>query len=312
MLYIDDMKAALPLFSALDSEIRLRIVGLLLKNKNMNLNEIAKELGISNAAITVHMRKLEAGGIVKVEAASGIRGTQKVCCLNEDTIVIKLCTEEPLKNAYTVDINVGYYSDYKIAPTCGLASWTHIIGEVDNPRYFADPERIGAEILWLHKGFVEYRIPNYLKPDQAATELQISMEIGSEAPGYCEDWPSDISFYFNGSLLGSWISPGDYGEKRGLLNPPWWPNINQYGLLKMLSINKNGTFLDGVKLSGVTLRDLQLNRRNDFVFRLSVDENAKNIGGLTLYGQNFGNYNQGIRARILFESVKTATQNEPI
>ena len=275
----------------------------------MNLNEIAQRLNLSNAAITMHIRKLKEGGLLHISSLPGKRGMQKICCLDEDTIVIKLGGQILPDNSYETDINVGYYSNYQITPTCGLSSRNHFIGELDDPRYFADTSRISAEILWFHQGFVEYRLPNYLRPDQALSEIQLSMEIGSEAPGYCQDWPSDISFFFNDIFLGTWTSPGDFGDRSGLLNPPWWPNMNQYGLLKMISINQNGTFLDGAKLSGVTLKDLNLNHHSDFIFRLSVAEDAKNVGGLTIYGQNFGNYKQGIRARIICQPVRTATQS---
>ena len=47
----------------------------------------------------------------------------------------------------------------------------------------------------------------------------------------------------NDVCVGTWLSPGDFGDSRGLFTPDWWfPNWNQYGLLKLLVINKKGTF----------------------------------------------------------------------
>ena len=38
----------------------------------------------------------------------------------------------------------------------------------------------------------------------------------------------------NDTLVGTWTSPGDYGDVRGMFTPEWWPqNWNQYGLLKL-------------------------------------------------------------------------------
>lgn len=299
MVHITDLKSGLPVFKALDSEIRLQILELLLKYKNLNMNEIAGKLQLTNAAVTMHIKKLEECGIISIGTATGKHGTQKICYLNEDKIIVELRKEED-NNYYEVDINVGHYSAYQVFPTCGLATRDSIIGEVDEPRYFADPSRIDAEVIWFTKGYIEYRIPNYLKPDQTLREIQVSMEISSEAPGYCENWPSDIYIYFNDVELGYWISPGDYGEKRGIFNPSWWPNWNQHGVLKLLTINEYGTFIDGWKLSDITLEDLNLNYKSDFALKLSVPEKAKNIGGLTVYGKNFGNYNQGIKVRVLY------------
>ena len=127
------------------------------------------------------------------------------------------------------------------------------------------------------------------------------MEISSEAPGICNDWPSDIYFSINDIDLGCWTSPGDFGDNKGLFTPSWWfPNWNQYGLLKLLSINKYGTFIDGLKISDVTLEDLNLTYKSDLSLKMSVPDIAKHIGGLTIFGQGFGNYNQGIHVRVIY------------
>ena len=51
MIYYDKLQEALPLFQALDSEIRLRILELLMENRKMNMNEIARAVGLSNACL---------------------------------------------------------------------------------------------------------------------------------------------------------------------------------------------------------------------------------------------------------------------
>ncbi|MFC5469175.1 hypothetical protein ACFPPD_10630 [Cohnella suwonensis] len=57
-----------------------------------------------------------------------------------------------------------------------------MIGQYDDPRYFMDPERFQAAILWFSIGHVEYKVPNYLYQNQKLIEIEVSMEIGSEAP----------------------------------------------------------------------------------------------------------------------------------
>ena len=205
-------------------------------------------------------------------------------------------------NSYEIEIGIGHYSSYEIQPTCGIATKDKLIGEVDNPSYFADPSRINADILWFSKGSIEYRIPNYLKPSQEFSEIQISLEISSEAPGNCSLWPSDVHFSLNNIYLGSWTSPGDYADKKGILTPDWWfSNWNQYGLLKLLSINKFGTFIDGLKISDIALSDIDLNYKSDLLLKLAIPQYAKHKGGLTIFGKNFGNYDQGINIRIIYE-----------
>ncbi|MDR0999564.1 MAG: hypothetical protein LBL96_01970 [Clostridiales bacterium] len=153
-------------------------------------------------------------------------------------------------------------------------------------------------------GYLEYRLPNYLESGSKVKEFQISFEIASEAPGVCENWPSDIHFSLNGSLLGYWTSPGDFGAERGLYTPDWWfPNWNQYGLLKLLTVNKEGVYIDGRKISDMNITTLNIDSETTMIFRFAAPETAKNIGGITLYGKGFGNYNQDIQVRIIYEEL---------
>jgi Predicted transcriptional regulator len=310
MIHITDIKKGLPLFKALSSDIRVQILELLSVYKQLNMNELAEKLGLSNGAITMHVKKLEECGLIKVNTLTAKHGVQKICNLHEDKFVIDILKEE-ISNSYEAEIGIGHYTDYEIYPTCGIATKDKLIGEVDNPRYFSDPERINSDILWFGRGFVEYRIPNYLKPGQEFSEIQISMEISSEAPGNCGIWPSDIHFILNAVHIASWTSPGDYADSKGILTPSWWfPNWNQYGLLKLITINKFGTFIDGLKVSDVTLEDIKLDYKSDLAIRLSIPDDTAHIGGLTIYGKNFGNYNQGINIRVIYEDQIAAGRME--
>lgn len=304
MIHITNLKDSLPLFKALSSDVRIDIIDMLSQYKQLNMNELSEKLKLTNGAVTMHVKKLEECGLIKTTNLTGKHGLQKICSIHEDKFIIDIGVED-YKNSYDIDMSIGHYSSYEILPTCGIATQEKIIGEVDNPSYFADPERINADILWFTKGYIEYRIPNYLKPNEIFSELQVSMEISSEAPGSCNIWPSDIHFFINGVKLGSWTSPGDYGDSKGILTPSWWfPNWNQYGLLKLLLVNNFGTFIDGIKISDVTLEDLKLTYKSDILLKLAVPEETKHVGGLTIFGKNFGNYNQGISVRLIYNTLE--------
>jgi predicted transcriptional regulator len=301
MIHISHLKSGLPYFKALSSEVRIEILDLLTKHHQLNMQDIASELNLTSGTITMHIKKLTDCGLIEVSSIPGKQGIQKMCYLPKDKIIIDIGTEVS-ENTYEAEISVGHYTAYKATPTCGLATKEHIIGEVDDARYFADPERINAGIVWLTQGYLEYHIPNYLKADESFEELQITMEISSEAPGVCNNWPSNIYFSINGTSVGFWVSPGDFGTSKGILTPQWWfPNWNQHGLLKLLSINDFGTFIDGLKISDVTLKDLSLNYKSEIVLRIEVPEDAQYVGGLTLFGKDFGNYGQGIHSRIVYK-----------
>ena len=62
--------------------------------------------------------------------------------------------------------------------------------------------------------------------------IEFSMELSSEVPGTNTDWPSDISLWVNDVLIGTWTSPGDFGDQRGIYTPRWWKlEGSQYGKL---------------------------------------------------------------------------------
>ncbi|MCI3920860.1 helix-turn-helix domain-containing protein [Paenibacillus sp. TRM 82003] len=293
----------LPLYEALASEVRLRILQLL-ADEPMNNKDLAARLGLSGAIVTMHVRKLEQAGLVVSEMVRRGGGTHKMNMLAAAGIEIELPNRRGAgaRACHTVSVPVGHYTLYDVRPTCGLATAaTGIVGQLDDPRHFLHPDRMNANILWFGSGFVEYRIPNYLLPSQRLTELELSLEIGSEAPGVNRDWPSDIHFAVNGVELGYWTSPGDSGEGRGAYSPEWWgESINQYGFLKVLRVTEQGAFIDGERLSDVAIGDIPL-ERNQWTLRLSVPESAAHVGGLTIYGVGFGNYNQDIVFRAYYE-----------
>lgn len=306
MLHIKNLDNGLEVFKALGSEIRVNIVKLLLENREMNMNELASALDITNGAVTSHVKKLEEAGIIKVITEHSGHGNQKRCRVDVDKILVEVESEdtETWSNIYDVEVKVGHYSDYEVYPTCGLATDTALVGEVDDPRYFAHPDRIYANILWFTKGYIEYMIPNFLPGGTKIEQITLSAEIASEAPGVNNDWPSDISFYLNDVKIGSWTSPGDYGDVKGIFTPDWWlPNWNQYGLLKMIVINNKGTFVDGIKISDVDISKIHLNYKSSIRFKFQIEEDAENMGGITIFGNGFGNYNQDIKVRIAYSQI---------
>lgn len=309
MLHVKNLDEGLEIFKALGSELRINIIKLLQENHEMNMNELATSLGITNGALTSHIKKLEESGIIQVMTERGSHGNQKVCKVAVDKIVADVESEENEEdqNIYNTEVKVGHYSDYDVYPTCGLATSQAIVGEVDDPRYFSHPDRINAGILWFTKGYIEYMIPNLLPSATKIDQITVSLEISSEAPGINNDWPSDISILLNDVKIGTWTSPGDYGDVQGIFTPDWWfPNWNQYGLLKMIVINKKGTFVDGLKISNVTINEFNLDYKSTVRFKFEIEEDAKNVGGITIFGSEFGNYNQDIKVRIAYSPMEIA------
>lgn len=306
MIHITSLEEGLDTFKALGSEIRIQILNILLENDQMSMNQLANELNISNGALTGHIKKLEECGLISTSNESAVHGNQKMCSIIQDRIIVDITKPIDYANVFSTQIRVGQFSSHNICPTCGLATSESVIGVLDDIRYFDHPDRFNADIIWFTKGYVEYAIPNLIPVNQKISQLSVSMEISSEAPGIDNNWPSDISFYINDTLVGVWTSPGDYGEVRGMLTPDWWPpNWNQYGLLKLLVINHRGTYIDGLKISDITTNTLKLDFTSTIRFRMAVEEDAKHVGGLTLFGKSFGNYSQDIQVSINYTPIES-------
>ncbi|MGN7413936.1 ArsR/SmtB family transcription factor [Paenibacillus sp. SAF-068] len=289
----------LPLYEALASEVRWRIMDMI-ADREKNVKDIASVLELSPSIVTMHIRKLEDAGLIGSRRVRINGGTHKLCYLKQNQIEIELPSASQTSRTREQTISVGHYTAFDIHPTCGLGTLEKEIGVWDDPRYFLDPERVHAAILWFGKGYVEYKTPNFVLPDQTTDAIEISMELASEAPGLRDHWPSDISFTFNGVSLGMWTSPADFGRAaRGKYTPEWWHrNVNQYGLLKTIRIDASGTYMDGERMSDIKLKDVKLDEPF-WTLRFTVDEESPNVGGLTIYGAGFGNHDQDIVIRVL-------------
>ena len=299
MIHITSLDDGLETFKALGSDTRIQILNILLENEQMSMNQLATELNISNGALTGHIKKLEECGLINISNESAGHGNQKMCSVTQDRIIVDIKKPIDYKNVFETEIKVGQFSRHQVWPTCGIATRESVIGELDDIRYFNHPDRFTANILWFTKGYVEYTIPNLIPSNQRITQLSISAELSSEAPGIDNNWPSDISFYINDTKIGMWTSPGDFGDVHGMFTPQWWPqNWNQYGLLKLLVINDYGTYIDGLKISDVSTLSLHLDYNSDIRLRLAVENDSEHVGGITLYGKSFGNYDQDIRVAI--------------
>lgn len=309
MIHLKDIREGTKIFKALGSEIRLEILSLISEHQQLNMHEIADLLELSKGALTSHIRMLEEANLIEVTMATGKKGTQKICSLSHETLVADFKHCQVNDSMYEIELDIGLYFNYDVQPTCGIATIDHVIGSFDDPRFFTHPDRINAGIIWFGSGHVEYRIPNFLKPRQKVEEITISFELSSEAPGVNANWPSDIHFHLNDSFIGYWTSPGDFGDPKGLLTPPWWyADLGQYGHLKMLNISEKGTYIDGIQISDVTVNQLNLDHKSEISLRLSAPANSNNSGGLTIFGKGFGNYNQGIRIQVKWN--ETAEPNQ--
>jgi len=287
---------SLEVYKALASEPRLEILNRL-AHAPSTTSDLAKEMNLSKAIMSRHLNILEQAKLIKLSRThASADGRKKIYTLQVDDINISFPRKIYLpykKKSY--EVKLGYYSDFFVHPSCGMASKEDYIGKIDDPRAFVLNERVDASILWLSDGYIEYKIPNILESNHTPETLELSLEIASEFPGSANVWLSDITFSINNVTVGTWTSPGNYSDVRGLLTPAWWDDgYSQYGLLKHLRVTKIDTGIDGEKLSDVNLDDLHLSKSPFITVRIGIEKNAKHKGGITLFGEDFGNHAQNI------------------
>lgn len=287
---------------ALSSETRIEMLTQL-RYKDLNVNEIAEILHIPASSSAAHVKVLEEAGLIKTTLLPGIRGSMKVCHIILDHIDIGLNTTKMLnQDEEIIRMPIGNYVDYRVKPTCGIVSSRGPIGPEDEPRCYFLPERVDAQLIWLGDGYIEYRFPTNSIADKDILSLEISMELCSEDHEYNMNYPSDITLWVNTLEAGTWTCPSDFGDRRGKLNPEWWPDKNtQYGKLMTWKITNQGCFLEETNACAHLLHDFNIEQQDYISVRVGIKDNAKNKGGLNLFGENFGDYAQNIVMKIVFK-----------
>jgi predicted transcriptional regulator len=283
----------------LSNDTRWRIFNYL-GERFVTISQLANDLSLASSTTSRHIALLQEAGLVHTEMRPASRGLEKVVARGFEAILIDLPPGQSAA-AHVIEMSspIGAYTNCEVGPTCGLANSERFIGFQDEPSSFFDPDRISAQLLWFGSGFLEYRFPNRTPVGSTVTAIDLSCEICSEAPNYNADWPSDISVWINDVHIGEWTCPSDFGGRRGHLTPAWWPsNLSQYGLNKRWLVTQDGTSLDGEPLSDVTIDALQLEHQPTIKLRLGIRPEARNVGGINLFGRGFGNYPQDLFVRI--------------
>ena len=296
-----DPEEGIDILKGLASSARVRILKLLHRGP-LNVNDIASSLGLPQSTVSSNVQILEDAGLIRTETQKARKGNQKMCHSTFDEVLVMFKEDvAPLRaNTIEVAMPLGLYTSCEVSAPCGLCSRDGIIGLLDVPDTFLDPDRMKAGLIWFTRGFVEYQFPNNAKLSQSEIHsIEFSLELSSEVPGTSADWPSDITLAVNGKDIGTWTSPGDFGDKRGVYTPDWWKlKGSQYGKLKSWRVGHDGTYVDGVKISPVSLKDLDIETHHSIRLRIGVRDDAKHPGGINIFGRGFGNYDQDIVLRL--------------
>lgn len=297
-----DPEERLDVLKALASEVRVGILKLLHEAGPLNINDIAARLEQPQSTVSSNIQTLVEAGLVRTETQKARKGNQKICHSLFDEVMVMFKDDIHRADAGGIEVAmpIGLYTSCEVSAPCGLCSVDGIVGLLDVPDTFLEPDRMKAGLIWFTRGYVEYQFPNNARLAQLpVSSLEFSFEVSSEVPGTSADWPSDITVAINGQEVGTWTSPGDFGDKRGVFTPDWWKlKGSQYGMLKAFRVNRAGTYVDGMKISPVSLKDLDIDTHHSIRLRIAVKADARHPGGINIFGRGFGNYDQDIVLRI--------------
>lgn len=293
---LDELDKVSALGKALSSPIRLEMLQLLYE-ESLIIGEIAKKMNLPASSTAFHLKILEQAGLIRMEEQPGTRGTMKLCTRKVDNISLGLLKrKKDINEMFSMEMPIGAFSSCQVAPTCGMCTPDgNVIGNEDREFCFYYPERMKAGLLWTASGYVEYRFANGIPAGREVSRLLLSAEICSEAPGYREDWKSDITLWVNGMDCGTFTSPGDFGSRRGRLTPAVWTGgSSQFGRLTEWEIREKGTYINGSLVADTGIADLKLMAQPYIAVRIGNKPDAKYVGGFNLFGRSFGDHAQDI------------------
>ena len=280
---------------ALSVPARIDILNLLFFHP-LSVQDIAQELGIPASSAGVHINILEEAGIIRTEKKIVNGSIYKIGHVENYFIHFFLrASYENINVVSSVTIPVGSYTDCFGESSCGLISETGYIGTEDDPRSFFLLERTQAQLVWVTNGYIEYKAPNILPAFKKCKRLQLSLELCSEALGFDDNYKSDIYLRINDKDCGFYRSNGDYGARRGILTPAFWSDgLTQYGKLVTWNIDENGVFINGEHVADITSADLNIEDSNFIKLRFENREDSEYNGGINIFGEKTGDYNQSI------------------
>ncbi|MDE5896943.1 MAG: ArsR family transcriptional regulator [Clostridia bacterium] len=275
----------------------LILKSILLSSKN--ISTISEELKMPISSVTRHIDVLTEAGLIYTSFQPGPKGHTKYCSQAVLSFTVSLEAMNILnvkEIGYEVEMPLGMFSHCHIKAPCGMTGAEGKIADFDNPKVFFSPARTKAECIWFDSGFISYNFPADFTSKNKYSEITFSFEICSETLYYNNNWPSDITTKINDIEVVTFTSPGDFGGRRGKYTPLYWPvTRTQFGLLKRITVNNKGVFVDNNFVSAaVKFNDLKIYDGNAIKFDVGIKEDAKHRGGINLFGKNFGDFPQSI------------------
>lgn len=302
MLYIRSLREGLPVFKALGSSTRVAIMELLIEKGPMRMTAIAQHLGITGGALTSHVKELTDAGLIYIETTGGKHGLQKICHAYDRRILVEAAPAGLDLQIHQQDLPVGSFSESQVSGVSGLARREGPLDAGNATNAFQSAERDRAGLVWFSEGNLAYNLATPLTQGDKALELNISLELASFASDASSKTGADVTLAVNDTQVASWAVPlGRMGERN---QHGWWQRgWPQHGHLSLVSINGEGTYVDGKRVSSVKVSNLAL-EEGDINLSISTKARSRKAGGLMIFGSTFGHHEQNIRTLLKYRHGK--------
>ena len=287
---------------ALAHPIRIAILSQL-KSSETSVIELARKNMVSVSSIMFHLNLLKEAGLINIVTTETKRGKKRIAnraCFNAN---INMFVDNPQiynNEKYYESMPVGCFTDAQFGNKSGFLGKDRVLALYGDGPFI--PERFDARLVYLNYGYVEYSFNNGKFRDKDPLEISFTLEICSEAPYYNNTFKSDITFYINNKKILTYTSPGDFGGRKGKFAPSFQSlNSSQFGLLKNIIVNKEGVFLDNVKIDiEITIDDLKINESNCIKFKIESKLDDENPGGFNIFGKGSGDFQQDIEMNVIY------------
>ena len=311
-----DPEQSIEVVRGLASPIRLRVLKLLNIQGPMNVNAISEALGLPQSTIATNIQVLELGPDPHADR-QGHEGP------SEDLLRGLRGDRHQLRpHAEGDDRQSDHRGGDAARPLHELQRQRALRPVLDRgdhrpprragplPRSRADEG--GADLVRAR--LCRVQVPQQ-RQDPAIPRSSVSRSpssCSSEVPGTASDWPSDITVWVNDVRIGTWTSPGDFGDKRGALTPALVEArglaVRQAQDLVRVSSAAPTSTAPGCRGSRSPISTWPSTTRS--ASGSACEENTRHPGGINIFGRGFGNHDQDIVLRLhLRKDVSAAIQD---
>lgn len=268
----------------------------------MNISELARAIKISQPTVTTYVNQLEKAGLIFCRLQKSSKGYNKICHTNYRGFSLFWETDLAgiIEAEYSVDLPVGHYSSIDCVAPGFLATQAGIIASSEDFSRFFHPIRMQAELLLMSEGNVRYLFPYNIPDTHKIRYLEISAEISValDRPDSC----TDVSLTINNYKFA--VHRIRTAENRNSSNHllEWYPkDMPTTGQLYVWRVEADRSTLNGLPAGNVTLADLNLQPMQPIDISFEAKSPGEPLGGMIIFGQSFGQYNQDIRLTIVHE-----------